>query len=153
MTAQIRPSAQQVAVAWLKTLTDLSGVDVATTLAPVADWTGQDFVTAGPSLGGVPSGYVPVRVPVIQIDTWAKAPNSNRPAWNRASVTAEAIRDACYGGLQHGLLTLPGNFMDVYLHGVMPMSEPRRMQGDVAAMARYTITLEFHYTPVNLVIA
>jgi hypothetical protein len=150
---QKRPSAQQVAIAWCKSLSELEGIDVASTLAPVKSWTGQDFVVVGPSLGGIPSMNRITRVPVVQLDVFAKAPNSARPAWNRASMTAEAIRDACYGSQQYGVLEIPGGFMAANLHSVSPMSEPRRMQGDVAAMARYSLDIELVYDPAALVVA
>jgi hypothetical protein len=150
---QMRPSAQQVAIAWLQTIPELNAADIASTLAPIAQWTGQDFVVAGVGLGGIPRMGMATRVPVIQIDCWAKAPNSNRPAWNRASMTAEAIRDATYGqGQSNANLVLPGGFMAVYLSSVMLMSEPRRVQSDAAAIARYTLDAQLTYVPVGLVI-
>lgn len=152
-TMQKRPSVQQVAIAWMKSLGELAGLDVAATLAPVKTWTGQTFVVAGPSLGGLPSAYVITRVSVIQVDVFAKAPNSSRPAWNLASQAAETIRDATYGSQQYGVLEIPGGFLAADLHHVSPMSEPRRMQGDVAAMARYSLDIEFVYDLVSLVIA
>jgi hypothetical protein len=142
----LRASAQQVAVAWLSGIAELAGVPVAATLPPPAQWGGQDFVTVGPSMGGIPSAYLLTRVPVLQVDAWAVAPNSTRPAWNRASATAEAIRDACYGSSQSGAIAVKG-FETVWLNGARAVSEPRRMLSDVAAIARYMITIQLMYSP------
>ena len=149
-----RVSAQQVAVAWVKSLPDFMGIPVATTLAPQAGWgTGvQDFVVAGFSLGGIPGAYTLTRVPVVQMDCFAKAPNSNRPAWNRASMLTEALRDACYSGYAAGVLSFAGGFPSVTLHSVVPMSEPRRILSDVAAIAHYSIDLAFTYSPVAVLV-
>lgn len=144
-----RPSGQQVCVAWLKSLTELSGIAVSTTLPE--KWTGL-FAIVGPSLGGIPFPGRVTRVPVIQIDCFAKEPNSDRPAWNQASILAEAIRDATYGSQQYGVLTIPGNYLAANLSSVIPMSEPRRVQGDVTAIARYTMNMQFTFTPVDLAI-
>jgi hypothetical protein len=66
-------------------------------------------------------------------------------------MTAEAVRDATYGASQSNTsLTIPGGFMPVYLSSVAIMSEPRRVQSDVAAIARYTMDLQFTYSPVGL---
>jgi hypothetical protein len=152
MTVQKRPGSFQVAVAWLKSLPELAATEVATTLPQPKDWPGQDFVTVSASLGGMPSPYIATRIAVMQVDAWAKAPNSTRPAWNRASITAEAIRDACLGNLAHGIFTIPGGFLSADLHGVTCMAEPRRAGNDPAAIARYMLSLEFVFTPVGLVI-
>ena len=140
-----RPSSQQVAVAWLKQLTELEGVDVATTLPVTSQWTGQDFVTVDANLGGIPNAYLPVHVPVVQLDFWAKAPNSNRPAWNRAATTAQAVFAACYVA-DNGLIVIPGGFIPASLHSVIPMSEPRRIDNDPAATARYTMDVQLSYS-------
>ena len=153
MTAmQMRPSAQQVATAWIKTVPELAGIDVASTLAPVGSWKTQDFIVVGAGLGGIPQTGVMVRSSVLQVTVFAKRPNSDRPAWNRASMTSEAIRDATYGSYQFGALEIPGGFLGVNLHSVEAMSEPRRGLGDPAAMALYSIDLLFVYDPAGLVV-
>jgi hypothetical protein len=101
-------------------------------------------------MGGIPSAFIMTRTPVLQVDAWAVAPNSARPAWNRASVTIEAIRDACYGAMAHQVIAMPAGFTAVELQGVIPRSEPRRMTGDVDAIAHYVITLEFSYSLAGL---
>jgi len=149
----MRPSSQQVAVAWVQSLPELVGVGVATTLPPQKQWGGQDFVTVSANLGGIPVMGMMTRMPVLQIDSWAQAPNSTRPAWNRASMTAEAIRDAAYGSDSYCELTFAGGFMPVSLEGVRVLSEPRRLSSDTAAIARCVLTLQFYYTPAGLVSA
>ncbi len=153
MTITKRTGSQQVAVAWLKTLPNLSGVPVASTLAPMAQWAGQDFVVVTFGLGGIPDPYLLTHVPVMQIDCFAKPPtSSNKPAWNRASMTAECIRDACYTAHASGILHFTGGFPDVHLDGVAPKSEPRRVLSDLAAFARYSIDLEFSYSPISVLV-
>jgi len=150
---QRRPSAQQVTIAWLKTIPELNAADVASTLALIKDWSGQDFIVAGVGLGGIPRQGMATRFPVIQVDCFAKAPNSSRPAWNRASMSAEAILDATYGaGQSNTNLEIPGGFMAAYLSSVEAMSFPRRVENDQAAIARYTLDVQMTYIPVGLVI-
>src|ERR1035441_1433566 len=99
-----RASPEQVCVAWLKSLPELTGIGVAASLPALSAWGGPSFVTAGPSMGGVPNPYDPTRSPVIQVDCYAKSPNSSRPPWNVASQIAEAITDATYSASQNGIL-------------------------------------------------
>jgi hypothetical protein len=141
----LRASGRQIAIAWLGMLPELAGIPVAATLPPPQQWGGQDFITVAADLGGIPDEFIKTRVPVLQIDAWAVAPNSTRPAWNRCSATAEAIRDACYGSLQSGPIIVNG-FIGALLHDVRVLAEPRRMEGDIAAIARYMLTLQFIYT-------
>ena len=148
-----RASAEQVCVAWLKSLPELAGIGVAASLPALSAWGGVSFVTAGPSLGGIPNPYDPTRSPVIQVDCYAKSPNSSRPPWNVASQIAEAITDATYSASQNGILTIPGEYLSVKLFTAQPRSSPRRLYGDVEALARYSVDICLTYSPQNLVIA
>ena len=143
-----RASAEQVGVAWLKTLPELAGIGAATTLPALSAWNGPSFITVGPSLGGIPDPSNPTRSPAVQFDCYARSPNSSRPPWNAASQLAEAIVDATYSVSQSCILTVPGN----YLHTAKPASLPRRITGDVEALARYSVDIMLTYSPQNLVI-
>ena len=147
-----RASAEQVGVAWLKTLPELAGIGAATTLPALSAWNGPSFITVGPSLGGIPDPSNPTRSPAVQFDCYARSPNSSRPPWNVASQIAEAITDATYSASQSGILTIPGEYLTVKLHTAKPASSPRRLYGDVEALARYSVDIVLTYAPVNLVI-
>jgi hypothetical protein len=142
MTTPRTPTGELVAVAWLRSV--LTGVDVATTMPDPDRWTGDTFV-AVTAIGGSVDTAVPIRSPVFQLDCYARrATTSERPAWNRANLTAEAIRLASYGVAGLTLATGTG-YAPVLLSCVLMLSEPRRIVSDPASLARYTTDVQLVY--------
>lgn len=144
MTTPLTPTAELVAVSWLRSL---SGVDDAATTVPDPDrWTADTFV-AVTVVGGTVDHAVPIRAPVLQLDCYARRPGtSERPAWNRANLLAETIRLASYSV---AALTLPmyvAGYAPVLLSSATWLTEPRRMVSDPGFLARYSADMQLVYT-------
>lgn len=139
----LRPTAELVAVAWLRSAVTYLGARVATELPQDnTSWSASGFTTVS-VIGGTPDIYVPLSRPVVQVDTWGAAPNGGRPPWNLAAQQAEQIkRVAQTFGTVPRWVSLPGAYAPVRVLGVIPRSEPRRVPGDVSSYARYQMDLE-----------
>lgn len=147
-----RPNTELVAVAWLNTLAGLPAGGIATTLPQDATtWVTNGFVTVGPVVGGAPDTEMPVRRPVVQVQTWANGGQSNKPPWNKAAQLAEVIMAGCTAAVRpHSpvVLTLPANYSAARILGVVAITEPRRLPSDVASYARYVMEIEFDWAAV-----
>lgn len=138
----LRPNNELVAVAWLKGVPYL-GNRVATSLpADNSSWSASGFVTVS-GIGGSPDPDLPVRRPVVQLDCWGVAPNSSKPPWNLAAQLAEQVRDAVetHGSVGRRV-DMPAAYRDARVETVVLRTEPRRVPGDVAAYARFTMDAE-----------
>jgi hypothetical protein len=141
--ALLRPTAELVAVAWLKAAVPYLGSRVATELPQDnSTWSASGFTQVSVA-GGSPNIYLPVSRPVVSVDTYGVAANGGRPPWNLAAQQAEQIKAAA---LAHGTVprwvTLPGAYAPVRVLGVIPRTEPRRVPGDAASYARFQMDLE-----------
>lgn len=133
------PSAELVAVAWLKTVAGVPETAVATTLpGDSASWSASGFVQVR-TVAGNPNPDVPLRTPVVQADAWANNADSQKTPWGKASAIAEAIVAGAYAFLAPRLLVMPVGFHDARLLSVWPVTEPRRMLGDEAGFARVSV--------------
>lgn len=140
------PSNEMVAVAWLKSAVPYLGNRVATELpSDNSSWSASGFTTVA-TTGGTPNTEVPVNEPVMSIDSWGVTPSSGRPPWNLAAQPAEAIKAAAVDhGMIPRILTMPTGFNLVRVFCVIPLSEPRRINGDAAAYAHYQQDLEIRW--------
>ncbi|WP_152626484.1 hypothetical protein [Streptacidiphilus carbonis] len=93
---------ENVAAAWLASITGLSADMVGTVLPPdvnadgsVASWIETGFVTVA-VVGGNPDPMLPVSRPVVQVDCWATTPGSNKPPWNQALALSRAVLRATW---------------------------------------------------------
>ncbi len=141
------PTSDQVAVAWLKTISGIDPTKVATSLpADAATWASTGFVTAM-TVGGSPgSVHVPVSEPVVAVDCWANNANSGKPPWGKAGHLAALIYRATYLAPQPGSFTVLTDFHPAKLRAVYPVSEPRRIPGDESGFARYQLDLQLVYS-------
>lgn len=144
----LHPNSELVAVGWLQGIPYL-GSRVATSL-PLdnSTWSASGFVTAVAAGGPAPM-YVPMRQPVIGVTCWGAAPSSGKPPWNLASQLAEAIVDAV---LDHQTVprrvTLPAAYAPAFVRTAYVVTEPRRVPGDVASYAQYTLDLALGWVEV-----
>lgn len=128
------PTAEQLAVAWVKTVPEVDPSKVATTLpADAAGWAASGFVQVG-IVGGSPSVHTPLLSTVVSVHCWAANLNSNRPPWGRAGSLAAAIVWATYGH-PAAVVDLGVEFHRARLLSVYPLSSPRRIPGDEAGFA------------------
>ncbi len=144
----LHPNSELVAVAWLQGIPYL-GSRVATALpTDNGTWSASGFVTAVAAGGSAPM-YVPMRQPIIGVTCWGAAPTSGKPPWNLASQLAEAIVDAT---LDHVTVprrvTLPTAYAPAFVRTAYVINEPKRVPGDVASYAAYTLDLALGWVEV-----
>lgn len=142
------PTAEQVAVAWLKTVTGVDATKVATTLpADVSVWAATGFwqVTV---VGGTPATHTPLYMPVIRVDCWAANLASTKPPWGRAGSMAGSVVWATYH--QPALLRVdPGaGFDTAHVLSTFPLSEPVRVPDDDAGFARVFVDLRLSWVVI-----
>ena len=149
MTATLRPTSELVAVGWL-TLA-LPGVGVGTRL-PAADdaMRASGFVRAS-VVGGAPDVYVPRRAPVVVAECWVPpADGSHLPPLNRAGELAEAVAAASFDRSLMGVtvdLSGIGTYAPARVMSVIPLGEPRRVEGDPNFWARHELDLHVFWIP------
>lgn len=145
----LRPTSELVVVTWLKGISAL-GNRVSTEL-PTTDassWAASGY-TQVLGVGGAPSIDFALANPVVSLDCWAYAPDSGRPPWNKANQVAEIIR---MGMLDHANVgrpvVLPAAYNNARVITCYPTIEPRRVRGDDAQYARYTMDAVFSWVEV-----
>jgi hypothetical protein len=155
----LRPTSELVITSWLGTAAGLSPAMVATTLpadvgpdnSPAA-WVRTGFITVA-VVGGSPDYQLPVKKPVMQIDTWATRPGSNKPPWFMANALAETIRYATVDRRNISrVLTINANgvtYPPAVVQSCYVLTEPRRMYDDAADYARFSFDVAFTWLTVN----
>lgn len=142
------PTNELVAIAWLsQRVPELNAGMVATSLpADTSTWADLGFVQVQALPGGAPDIDLPIRKPLLQVDTWAVSPSSAKPPWAKANHIAELIRLAVEAQVYSSPVTLPGEYLDAVVLGVRLESEPLRMPGDPSGYARFTFDLAIDWT-------
>lgn len=144
-----RANTELVATAWLAGVAGLSSAMVAATLPKdTSTWASTGFVTVRAS-GGSPGIHVPMRQPVVTVDTWAVKPGSAKPPWFQANYLAELIDVGCRAATAGRTVTLPTNYPAARVHSVYLVSEPRRAYGDQGDYARYTVDISMNWTDLS----
>jgi hypothetical protein len=155
-------TSELVIAAWIGSIEHLSPQMVATQLpasvnadGTVASWVQTGFVTVS-VVGGSPDIYLPVKKPVIQVDTWATKPGSNKPPWWQANVLAETIRYATLQrtGFNRPLtLTVNGvSYPGAVVTSAYFATEFRRIGDDQADYARYQADMQISWQTIGDVI-
>jgi hypothetical protein len=146
-------------MAWIGSVPGITPQMVATTLpadtnpnGSVADWVRSGFVTIS-VVGGNPDAALPVNRPVMQVDTWATKPGSNRPPWWMAANLASMIRRATWD--RHNIprpLTITANgvaYPSAVVLSAYMATAFRRLYDDAADYARYSGDLALQWVTVN----
>jgi hypothetical protein len=112
-------------------------------------WSASGFTTVAAAGGDAPA-YVPMRMPVMGVQTVGVAPTSGKPPWNLASQLAEAIVAAT---LDHRTVprrvTMPSNlYAPAFVRSVRCLTEPRRVPSDPGDFARFTLDLALDWVEV-----
>lgn len=162
-TLPLLATSELVAIAWIGSipaLAALGGTQLVATTLPAdvtpggkpAPWVKTGFVTVS-VVGGSPDIYLPVKKPVIQVDTWATDPGSNKPPWWMANVLAETIR---YATLQRAginrSLSLGANrvsYPGAVVTSAYFLTEFRRMYSDAADYAQYSADLQLCWQTIG----
>jgi len=147
------PHTELVAVAWLRGIPGIPSSGVGTTLPRDSSAWPDGFVQVTSGVGGGPHRDVPQHQPVVQVDCWAANPSGSRPPWGRANQLAEIIAAHCYGGINDAhpvqrRVSLPDSYQDARVQSAIVLTDPRRVEGDEARYACYSIDLQLFWVPV-----
>lgn len=146
------PVSELVAVAWLRTVPDMTA-SVGTTLPAVASWASTGFLQVSHA-GGRPDRYTPQRASLMQIGCYAANLNGAKPPWGAANQLAEFVIANTYNGVDdldptQRAVTLPAGFLSAKVYTVEAVTEPRRMVDDEARIAHYTVDAIFTWAAVT----
>jgi hypothetical protein len=149
VTPPFPPNSSLVAQAWLAQRVDgLTAAMVAGTLPAVEAWLAEGFVTVTTLPGTRPNIDVPIRRPIVQIDTWGAAGASTaKPHWPKAHRLAELIRLATEDQAYGQAVTMPADYSGVRVHSVYVVSEPSDVRGDPSGYAHVTLDLAIDWSP------
>lgn len=148
------PTTEGVAVAWLRTLPEIPA-GVATTLpatreGQVPTWAEHGFITI--SVVGGTVRDTNLRMPVVSVDAWAVAPNSDRPPWGKANGLTELVRDACYREDRFPVQVVPspGDYLPALVQSAsLVTSESRRVPDPDTSRAHYVLDVALYWTVVR----
>lgn len=149
------PTAEQVAVAWLKGVAGVSAANVGDTLPEdTSTWSSAGFARMTSVVGGTPGMYAPRRDSIVQIDCFAVNPSSQYPPWGKAGQLAQLIINDTYPspvgteGRRVVTANLPSGFYGARVQTAYPMNEPRRTPADQGFFARYTLEIALVWVEV-----
>jgi hypothetical protein len=134
-----------VAISWIGSIPGLSTQMVATQLPDdQTKWAASGFIVVS-TIGGIIDPYLPVNLPVMQVDCYAVTPGSNKAPWFKANNLAMIIQRACWDRFHFNrLLTLKaGNasYPAATVTSAYLTTPPRRIYDDPGDYARYQTDL------------
>jgi hypothetical protein len=148
MTA-LRANTELVALAWLAGVAGFSSAMVGATLPKdTTAWATTGFVTVR-AAGGSPGIHVPMRSPVVTVDTWGVKPTSAKPPWYLANHLAELLDVGCRTADASRTVTLPTNYGTARVHSAYLISEPRRAYGDAGDYAHYVADMALNWVDLS----
>jgi hypothetical protein len=152
--ATLHADSDLVAVAWLRTLEGLVADGVATQLpADEKSWAANGFVVVPVQVGGTPHSTMPLRRPVLQVETWGTVPGSDKLPWGIPSQLCEQIRMGTYDRLNFGrLLQITANgvtYPPARVKSAKMLTEPRRIWHDTGDYAGKMFNLELQWTAAS----
>lgn len=145
-----RATTELVTVAFIKSMTGILTSQVATQLPDDnSTWSASGFVKCGPVVGGSPMMYVPIRYPVIEINTFAVNPNTENPNWGKAESLANLIVEGTYDmALTSKALTLKTGYNQAIVNSAVALTEPTRIEGDPSNYARYSFDMQIMWKEI-----
>jgi hypothetical protein len=149
-TAQLHDTTDLVVVAWLRTMPGLTA-DVVATKLPTDEnkWAANGAVVVPLKVGGTPHSTMPLRRPVVQVETWATVPGSDKIPWGIANQLAEQIRAGCLDRTTFSrLLVITAGALEYPPARVLSarmMTEPRRIWSDQGDYGGYSLDLAFQW--------
>ncbi|HET9234928.1 MAG TPA: hypothetical protein VFP10_12375 [Candidatus Eisenbacteria bacterium] len=117
---------------------------------PVLSGTVRGFVTV-PTVAGGTVEYAGLRVPVLQVETWAAVPSSDRPQYGAAEQLAEdivAAVNALNATPAPVLVRQRVNYLRAMIQCAPFMTEPRRLDDPDTGYARFLMDLALAWTEV-----
>ena len=142
------PTAELVAVHWLKTVGSLNPDLIATTVPARSDEFERDGFIQVTAVGGAPDVDTFMQNPMIQLDFWAYNAHSQKRPWGKANQLAMRVKKAVESSSRR--LVLPKGFHSALVRQVIIVSDPRRVPDD-AGFARYTMDTLMAWTELEKV--
>lgn len=139
------PTAELVAIHWLKGVPDLPRDLIGTTVPDRSDTFARDGFIQVTAVGGTRDNETTMRASAIQVDTWAYNPNSQRVPWGKANNLSEIVAAATHRSARR--VVLPAGYQDALVREVLMVTEPQRIGGE-PDFARYTSDITVFWTPV-----
>lgn len=149
----LHPTTPLVAAGWCQLA--VSGVAAGTELPDQEDAASYAALRADgfmriTGVGGDPGMYVPMRNPVVQVECWLAPPQGKRQAsWARAEQIAARLVAATYDPALMGVLvdlSEVGDYANAWVHTVIALTEPDRVEEDESDFARVDVDLELRWT-------
>lgn len=146
------PHSELVARAWILSIPGMLASVGMTLPGEILSWAEHGFYQLSLA-GGRRDRDTPVARSLIQVDCFAANVGGAKPPWNAANQMAEVIIAQTYGGVDDAIptariVTLPSGYQQARVQTVEVTSEPRRMVGDEARIAHYSLDLIFTWVPV-----
>lgn len=145
------PHSELVAVAWLLSISGMEA-SAGTTLPKDATTWADGFLRIAIA-GGRSDRDVPQNKPLVQVDVFVPNRGSGKPRWGFANQIAEQIRAACYPRQDDAhpaqrTVTLPAGYQQARVQTAEVVTEPRRMLGDDARYALYSLDLQLAWVAI-----
>jgi hypothetical protein len=144
------PTATGTVITWLATFMPA----VAQNLPKVSSWpvlsdTVRGFVTVPAVVGG--SGRdTPLRVPVMQVECWGAAIDSDRPHYGAAEQLAEDVVFEVYNDAAYPrTVTQRTGYNAALIQSARLITEPRRLDDPDTGYARYVLDVELAWVEVR----
>src|SRR4051794_31817673 len=142
-TTLLHPTAELVAVHWLRGVPGIPVNQVNTTLpAKNAEFGENGFVQVQVYAGSMDFDTY-MNSSVVQVDCWAYNPNSLKVPWGKANQLAEIIKFGTRSA--NRMVTLPTNYAQALVRSVIVRTDARRIVND-EDFARYSLDLTFNWT-------
>lgn len=144
------PTNEGVCVAWLRSLPELAAGAATTLPKDPASWAEHGFVTVA-VVGGT-ARDTNLRSPVLSLDGWAVALDSDRPPWGKANSVLEVVRDAVYREDRFPVPVVPGpgDYLPALVQSASLVSpDPRRVPDPDTSRAHYVLELSLHWTVIR----
>ena len=88
---------------------------------------------------------MPLRSPVVTVDTWAVKPGSTKPPWYQANALAEVVDAGTRAVNASRAVALPSGYNPARVFAAYFVQEPRRAYGDQGDYAHYVADLALHW--------
>lgn len=150
MSTVLRANSELVVMAWIASIPAFTAGVAGQLPQDTATWVADGFVTIR-VVGGSPHAYVPLRGPVVQVDTWATQSSTpdrttSKPPWHKANTLAEWICAETYETARVcRLLTLKPGYPQARVLTAEPLIEIRKVFEEQAGLARFTVDIQFQW--------
>jgi hypothetical protein len=146
------PNAGKIGVAYLRQLVPTLSNSIATSLPELVTetrkgWPDGLFITVNDLNGGGADVDLPqIRHAYLTLDVYAAFPDNDNPQWGRAAIGAGMVWDTLTLPQPYGAaLDLGADYLAARAQAMYAISEPRKVEDDPSAYARYTFDAQLDW--------